>query len=599
MKRALQVLASPLIWLTLAYLACELSFSARLLDAAATASTVGDIHALERFGRTLSGIALGLVAAGALLRPDRPSRMGRAYLLASTGLMLVVLAVDLKIGSEHVPLVLAGIGFGACAALQVWLTKKWSIAVGAMALVMHIVMSVAAMFVLQTHLVGAMVGNLGPADRRAAVVLAEAANRVSACQIRVDDIFLCAGAATPSGKTFAAMFPLMALGLPDLDDRVLPVLEKLAAPMFTTECAPERGQCLGTPEHFFNEVWRPLLARVHDDEWTKYKSQVNASWSRGERAWDDYAARLNKRGLKPGTVPPAHWDRVRRELRNDGIKVGDDWRPFDRAGFQAAVDAEGERRLRQTHQQRGLGSGTVPIRSFAEFFAQEGIQREIRKVLKISDAKRTFKPLTDPAQVEAQVYDPLVKQAVREYASRLGSAPADFAPGGRNGAIGTEAANRVVVPPVALFFSLLGGGGHLLKLLILLTGAITANTAIRSIASITIVGALAVWPMTLPNPVVETRAYGNLDAVAVEFVGARIGERGGRIAAGTLEWTVRTQQVVYPLNEWIRVRLLGGAGFGFSGPGKAGEPADRGERNEPMTARQGAVAHINRHRRDN
>lgn len=573
MTRALRVAASPLVWLTLAYLAFELSFSARLLDAAATAAGIGDIQALEQVGRTLSGIALGLVAAGALLRSERPAGMGRAWVMGATALMVLGLAVDLRVGSERPALAAAGLACGAIAMVVVKRRGRWDADVGALVLALHLVAGVAAMYAFQAHLVDALVGRLGPEDRRAAAVLAEAAGRLSACQVRVDEIFLCDGASTPSGKAFTAIFPLLAIGLPDLDRRVMPALERLGARKFTTECNPGEERCIGTPEYFLNEVWLPLVVAVQGGAWADYQKQAVAGWARQERAWDDYAKKLSRRGFEPGTVPPAHWDRVRRELRKEGIQVADDWRPFDRQGFQAAVDAQAERKLRQAHKEKGLGSGSTPIQDFKVFFAQPGIQREIRRVLNVPEGKMAFRPVVDPAAVEAEIHGPLVREAVREYARVMGSAPEDFAEGGRHGEIGTQAAHRVVVPPVALLFSLLGGGGHLLKLLVLLTGAVTSNGAARALVSMAIVGALAFWPMARPNAVVGTQAYANLDAAAAGFVAGRVGEAGGRAAAGLLEWTVRAQDVFYPVNEAIRTRLLRGIEFGFGGPAKGPQEA--------------------------
>lgn len=573
MTRAFRVAASPLLWLTLAYLVFELSFSARLLDAAATAASMEDIQALEQVGRTLSGIALGLVAAGALLRRERPAGVGRAWVMGTTALMVTGLAIDLRVGSEKPVLAAVGLAGGAIAMIMIKRLKRWDADVGVLVLALHLVASVAAIFAFQAHLVEALVGRLGPEDRRAAAVLAEAADRLSACQVRVDEIFLCDGSSTPSGKAFAAIFPLLAIGLPDLDRRVMPALERLGARKFTTECKPGEERCIGTPEYFINEVWLPLVEAVQRGPWADYQKQALAGWTRQERAWDDYVKKLSKRGFQPGTVPPAHWDRVRRELRKEGIQVQDDWRPFDRQGFQAAVDAQAEQQLRQAHKEKGLGSGSTPIQDFKVFFAQPGIQREIRRALKISDGKLVFKPLVYPAAVEADIHGPLVKEAVREYARVMGSAPEDFAEGGRHGEIGTQAAHRVVVPPLALFFSLLGGGGHLLKLLVLLTGAFNSSMPARALASVAVVTAMANWPMTQPNAVVGTHAYANLDAAAAGFVAARVGEAGGRAAAGLLEWTVRAQDVFYPVNETIRTGLLRGIEFGFGGPAKGPQEA--------------------------
>ncbi len=574
MTLAFRVAASPLLWLTLAYLVFELSFSARLLDAAATAASMEDIQALEQVGRTLSGIALSLVAAGALLRRERPAGVGRAWVVGATALMVTGLAIDLRVGSEKPVLAAVGLAGGAIAMIMIKRLKRWDADVGVLVLALHLVASVAAMFAFQAHLVEALVERLGPEDRRAAAVLAEAADRLSACQARVDEIFLCDGASTPSGKAFAAIFPLLAIGLPDLDRRVMPALERLGARKFTTECNPGEERCIGTPEYFINEVWLPLVDAVQRGPWADYQKQAVAGWARQERAWDDYTKKLSRRGFEPGTVPPAHWDRVRRELRKEGIQVQDDWRPFDRQGFQTAVDAKAEQKLRQAHKEMGLGSGSTPIQDFKVFFAQPSIQREIRRALKVSNEKLAFKAVVNPAAVEAEIHGPLVKEAVREYARVMGSAPEDFAEGGRHCEIGTQAAHRVVVPPLALFFSLLGGGGHLLKLLVLLTGAFTSSMPARALASVAVVTALANWPMTRPNAVVGTQAYANLDAAAAGFVAARVGETGGRAAAGLLEWTVRAQDVFYPVNETIRSRLLRGIEFGFGGPAKGPQPAD-------------------------
>lgn len=53
--------------LTALYLTCELAFNARLLDVVGGGATEDQIHSIEQFGRSLSGIALALFMLQAML----------------------------------------------------------------------------------------------------------------------------------------------------------------------------------------------------------------------------------------------------------------------------------------------------------------------------------------------------------------------------------------------------------------------------------------------------------------------------------------------------------------------------------------------------
>src|SRR6188472_2362451 len=61
-----------LIVITSIYLVFELAFNARLLDVVGGNASMDDVHHIEVYGRTLSGIAAALVALQLLMAAHRP-----------------------------------------------------------------------------------------------------------------------------------------------------------------------------------------------------------------------------------------------------------------------------------------------------------------------------------------------------------------------------------------------------------------------------------------------------------------------------------------------------------------------------------------------
>lgn len=570
-ERMRSLLVSPLLWLTLAYLLFELSFAARLLDAAGGTATIQEIHSLENFGRVLSGVALGLVGAGLLLRRRPLTGGGRVFIGATLILMIAGLLLDLNSNPLHPGLNVAGVIAGLCLLLLLRHEGDWGVLRSLLATSLFVLTSIATMFVAQTRLVNNMVARLDDTDRRNAVILADAAARLSDCRLRVDDIFLCDGEQSPSGKAFTAVFPMLALGLPDLESKGLTVIRRQAANRFTVECDAGTEGCIGTLNHFSNNVWLPIMKEVRDS-WEQYKSgikkhhnTVEGVATEQERAWSNYVSDLKKRNWTPETVPERWHDDVRKKLGQKGLILHDTWQLDDRESFYRAVELkvlrEADSRLSKELKRFDMDA---TIDSFQKFFAQRHVQQKIRATLGFNGESRTFPPTIDAAQIETAVYRPLVMQAVNRYLEQIGAPVSTFGPGGTNEQLGSDAAQRLIVPPIALFFSLVGGAGHLLKLLILLTGILTTNWPFRATISIGVVSYLIYMPMTAPNTVTQSQAYANLDRYVAAHVGARLGQFAGGLTAGLLEWTIRAQQYAYPINEKIRTSIMGSVEFGYA-----------------------------------
>jgi hypothetical protein len=170
-KRSLpawQVLA--LMGLTAVYLTFELAFNARLLDVVGGGASSGEIHRIEVYGRTLSGIALALfVLQGLLVRranssPSRPT--------------FAVIALTCAISGG-------------------------------------------AVYVSIEHFVDWLAHRSSPAFRRASLNIALVQSALVRGGVQLDGLaddprlF-----SQPAGKAFLALFPLMSLWVERLDDKI-------------------------------------------------------------------------------------------------------------------------------------------------------------------------------------------------------------------------------------------------------------------------------------------------------------------------------------------------------------------------------------------
>ena len=509
--------------LTLCYLVFELAFNARLLDVVGSAADESQVHHIEVFGRSLSGIAAALVVLQVLLA--RRNRRGSPAIL--------------------------GILF-------------WCLVTG--------VVIYGALY----ELVERLATTSSPEFRRQSLNIQLLQRALVDGSAEVDGLGTDPGLlAEPQGKAFLALFPALAVSVERLDEKIA------AAKQSLIERALDRQ--MGGPQGYAGS-WDSALKATRE-QWQKYRripQDLDARVAREQdRAWSDYVADLRKRRWTPGSVPGYAHASVLRSVRNR-VPVPADWALDDEAGFREAVAARVRRQAGV-----GAGDGSVAVHGqhvppglgFEDFVRQRGVQLELQDKLKAPDDVPIAATYADGAAFERLLYRPmlhrLAAQKLRDYESPV----ADFADGHRLQETGVAAVRAVIVPPIALFFSLLGAIGHASKLSYLVVKGAHVPISKRFAGSLADrltgragwvpVGALAIAFAALAlleNDVTRSRLYAYMSAQTT----AGHGDGGQHLAAlalmGALHDIAVGQGYAYPFDEKIRTDLLGGITFGYQPP---------------------------------
>ncbi len=157
-------------FLTASYLCFELAFNARLLDVVGGSATTAQLHEIERYGRSLSGIAVALVLLQVLLEWRSRSANG-----SPRGIAIVF----------------------------------WCLLVGVLT------------YGLLQLLVDLLVEDSAPELRRAGQNIVLVQRALVSGDVHLDGLIDDPGLfARPEGKAFLALFPLMAMSVDRLDDKI-------------------------------------------------------------------------------------------------------------------------------------------------------------------------------------------------------------------------------------------------------------------------------------------------------------------------------------------------------------------------------------------
>ncbi len=501
-----------LLCFTVAYLLTELAFSSRLLDAAGGVAGIDDIKGLERWGRALSGIALGLV---------------------------------LWTFVPHATVQRAVAGLAAVMAV-----------------------SIPLMFFIQDRLVESIIDDMKGSQRSDAVILATAISEAVSGYLVIDGLVLPDGAwQSPGGKAFAALFPVLSAQFPVSDQ--VGVLKR-GIREAATSCTPG-PQCLGDPASFerrWQEEVRKIKAnyKSYDEGSARYAKARADGQARANKEWYGYVDHLRARagGRSPSQIPSSHWGKVRNEVRQRGNEVPANWRPDDRAGFERPIlmKAKREADARFAEETRkAIGAEMPPGLSYASFINHPVIQKRITDALGY-DLGRPVPVTEDPTEIRLNLYEVLVERIVDDRLRALRTAREEFSPGGKFEKEGREAAERLVVPPLALLFSLIGGLTHLMKSLYLTMRLLPVPAWSRFLPLYLLPVALLV-SLRAVNPVTGSSVYAKLEQGVIA--------QKGTSTAKALRLIIQAEELVYPLNQTIRKTVLLGQNFGFHAKADARE----------------------------
>ncbi len=517
MRNTLLKQTAFLIALTLVYLTFELGFNGRLLDVVGGTATIDDVHHIEVYGRTLSGIAAALFVLQWLM--GKRTRRG-------------------KDGGKKSP----GLGTIGIACL---------------------VTIVVVYFAIKTF-VDVLVTTRDAEFRRIAANTILLQRSLVEGRLQLDGL---TGSdmvfARPQGKAFLALFPVLAVSVDRLDEKTRAVKATLVREAVRREIGGAKG---------YYDNYRDAMKRLHDD-WSKYAAIIPDSDSgllaEQQRAWNDYRARLSRRGWQPETVPFYARGKVSASVRRDLPALPGNWHPSDIVSFYRAVAVKyRQAAARKVHSVEVGGETIPPGLSYDAFVARAGVQKELRKSLGLP-ASATVQPSYASTEAFGQLFDAFSDEQARLQMSKYDAKPADFENGGKYAQEGIDATRAAIVPAVALFFSLLGAIAHFSKLLFLSAKCLMltrtgpdgelSRRASRTALAALFCAMIGVWSIlsVASNDITRSDLFGQM------MSWARTGASGGRALTNIAHVVVVGQGYGYPLNEAIRKDILQGLNYGY------------------------------------
>lgn len=505
-----------LICLTLVYLAFELGFNARLLDVVGGDTSIDDVHRIEFFGRTLSGIAAALVVLQLML--TRRARKGAGK--PSYKVIAVCFGVTVLVVYFAIKTLVDGIVFTRDAEFR-------RIAFNSV--------------LLQRSLVQ---------------------GRLKLDGLVEDEALF----AQPEGKAFLALFPFLAVSVDRLDEKTRTVKDALV------RAAVRRGK----PVQTYYENYREAMTQTRA-KWQQYARIPTASddglRNQQDRAWNDYRNQLARRGWQPSTVPVRARGAVVKHVRRS-VPVPANWDPADESTFRAAVEQRYRQQMSASARSVKVGNDHIPPGlSYEAFVARPGVQQELRETLKLPPPARVATSYGSAADF-SQLYNVFVDGQVRQELVKYEASARDFANGGTFQQVGIDATRAAIVPAVALFFSLLGAIGHFSKLLYLLAktllllrapadGRLTRGAALIA-TGVLLTTLCGVWVSLsyTDNAVTRSPLFTQMLQWARGADGAS-GSSGRNVLANIAHVVAVGQGYGYPINESIRTRVLQGLSYGY------------------------------------
>lgn len=526
------------ISITLIYLICELAFNSRLLDIVGGIASNVQVHNMERYGRSLTAIAAALLVL----------QFSLAYL------------ARLKSAAIALPPFVAPLGVLMLCATAAGLT--W-----------HGVERFMEHQVTQSN-----------ANFRQTAMLAQLYQHslINGNQVLQGVAFDADGTQSetwnsPAGKAFLAMLPVLLSSV----ERYHTLLSSGAEQNLRDSLLSREGGVRG-----YYSAWlkaRQAVREQYDDYYNDRVDLSDAIAREQHLAWERYNRALSRNRLSPWNVPSRYYNRVRSQVRQQGVPVPADWQPSDRATFNDAVKKQVWKSYYARPDVKFHGT-TIPKRlNWDRFFALDVVQKSLRQTLALPDTVTLLPqyPLDDSLKTfVVKVQIPHLDHLVRQQLPQLRASFESFAAGGKNERQGENAARAILVPPMALFFSLCGALTHLTKLLYLIIVQLSPGLALRWPRAgfgflnrhplacplgvvILLVGCFGLMNNAITASPMYTAFRHALEDTTVSITGEPLPLSGGKLLR-IVHIVSIGQSYTYPFNEFLRTHLLGGFDFGYS-----------------------------------
>ena len=511
---------------TAIYLLVECGFNSRLLDVVGGMPDKETVERIEVRGRLISGMAVALMFWPWLFK-------------VAAGRHLHWIATAMLLAAASTPLV--------------WLT-----------------------YMGERALVDKVVEHSSAEQRYLAVNLLTVQNALVVGGVELDDLPLSrAELAAPDGKTFLAVFPLLAYSTRNLEQKIRD--QKAHMLRVVTD------HLYGGLDKNYNRFLasREELIKRYNGDYLRGCDEYNQALARigGEqqRAWSSYTGKLARRGLSPERVPPAYWRKVRNDVRSSGVPVSKDWDPADRRGFDVAIDrkirSEAAQRFQSAVARHFDGAGVAPNLNQQAFFSHPVVQDNWRKQLRY-EGTGVVLPVNLPGDSEAPaffgrtVYQRVLDWHVQDKLKKFGAPASAFADGGKLQDLGLENMRAMAVPPIALAFSILGALIHVIKLALFLTQLAFARGFTYGFVKAVCVPVLALAMLGafyfIPTSHIPRQPlFDYFEQRGATLYGDGEPNLGGRATVFFTRSVIQAQPVAYPVFEAVRVHVLGGYEFGY------------------------------------
>ena len=408
----------PLMFvLTGIYLTVEVPFASYLSLILGGDATASDIQDVDRFGRSLSGIAAGLAIVGMWYFP-RAHRMHVSRTRACISAMIVA----------------------ATAASATY------IAIGAYP-------------DFRAH--------MSDGEERKSALIATLAKR----SLISSDLHEELGLNAAQWNGFLAVMP----ELVGMENTV--TMSGRSAAQLASLAGDDARRALGTVQEMKQDFFQTRFSAgerayaAYEEALREAKAAYANADEEADSAWRTYASEMDKK-FPDGWPSRPGWSRagvVRKVKFTYKIPVPDNWNIRDKATFKSAVKKKVVDEITTRYQQAveaELGSGVVlkPGLSYEQFLAVPAVQSKIRDNLRgfAVPAKLVIAPGMSDRDFQNAFHTPQIEKAVEEMREAIAADPSDYEWGGL-AERGKDAVKAAILPALALMMSLIGAIVHIYK----------------------------------------------------------------------------------------------------------------------------------------
>lgn len=498
---------------TIVYLVVEFAFNARLLDVIGSDATAAELDDIQHRGRIISGFAVAI------------------------GLWPLLIKSFKRIATP------------AAATATLWF------ATGGI---------VFGVYIAEEHLIESIAESASASQKAKAPDLELLQRAIKNGSVNLAGIDT-SSESEPATKAFFALFPILALHIPELEGVIAPDKEEIAR----RELIRQYGHEQGAYDAYIQSL------REIKGQWNRYAKASNdffdvteGSSAEQARLWAEYRKQLKDRGLTPNTVSRGVESKVRRDVQARGIRVPDDWKPSDRSAFNKAVTekitADAHAAFISGMSRVDPSFGAIPpglrLRKFADL---DVIQSKWRSQLGYPANVKLVAHEREPEKVQFrhEIFEKVISARLSESKEILDAPEEAFDIGGKYDELGKSYVTKLVAPVIALTFSFLGAIVHVFKLGGLIAQLVVINPipAWKKLGAVAGAAAVVVlsFSFVISTSITRSELYGDLHQVlarGTEGQGANVSDAA---IATLVRGAINAQPVLYAIARPLPRSLAG------------------------------------------